>query len=191
MAVAKASDWAFLKITGADIIADPRSWNRAYREACDIRPCVVFIDEVDGILQDRRHTGHGMLTEKILDTLDGAAGRTPDVLFIAATNHYERIDTAAVRSGRFEERILFDVPTNRAMAAYVRKILSSKLEGIAWKVEPQAIVEMISLLAGRTIADADALLRKAITLAALRRMHEHTADFRAADVIQSARAIFL
>ncbi len=189
MSLAKASGWAFLKTTGADIIADPRSWDRLYREACDVRPCVVFIDEVDGILQDRRHTGHGMLTEQLLSTLDGAAGRTPDVLFIAATNHYDRIDTAAVRSGRFEEKILFDVPTNKAMAAYVRTILASKLDG-AWKVETGAVAQTIRLLSGRTIADADALVRKAMTLAALRRMREQTVDFRVADVVYAAHSIF-
>ncbi|MDH6147235.1 MULTISPECIES: AAA family ATPase [Paraburkholderia] len=190
MSLAKASDWAFLKITGADIIADSRAWDRLYREACDIRPCVVFIDEADGILQDRRHTGHGMATEKILDTLDGAAGKTPDVLFVAATNHYERFDAAAMRSGRFDDEIHFDVPSDKAMAAYIRNIIASKLQG-TWKVDPGAVVEMIRLLAGRTIADADALLRKAITIAALRRMHERTTDFRASDVVQGARAIFI
>ncbi|HKR46601.1 MAG TPA: AAA family ATPase [Paraburkholderia sp.] len=191
MALAKTSNFAFLKITGAEIIADPRSWDRLYREACDIRPCVLFIDEVDGILQDRRHSGHGhgMLTEKLLDTLDGASGQTPDVLFIAASNHISRIDTAAVRSGRFEEKILFDVPTNKAMSAYVRTILANKLDG-AWKVEPEAVVQMIRFLGGRTIADADALLRKSITIAAIRRTREQTTDFRAADVIHGAQAIF-
>ncbi|SDR60945.1 AAA family ATPase [Paraburkholderia tuberum] len=189
MALAKSSNFAFLNITGADIISDPRSWDRLYREACDIRPCVIFIDEVDGILQDRRYTSHGMLTEKILVTLDGAASGMPDVIFIGATNYGERIDPAALRSGRFEEKILFDVPTNEAMAAYVRAILAGKLNG-AWKVEPGAVVQMIRLLAGRTIADADALVRKAITLAALRRMRERTADFRVADVVQGAQAIF-
>ncbi|MEX3952812.1 AAA family ATPase [Paraburkholderia sp. EG287B] len=189
MALAKTGNFAFLKITGADIIADPRSWDKLYREACDIRPCVLFIDEVDGILQDRRHSGHGMLTEKLLDTLDGASGRTPDVLFIAASNHISRIDTAAVRSGRFEEKILFDVPTNKAMSAYVRTILANKLDG-AWKVEPEAVVQMIRFLGGRTIADADALLRKSITIAAVRRTRERTVDFRATDVIHGAQAIF-
>ncbi len=190
MSLAKASDWAFLKITGADIIADSHAWDRLYREACDIRPCVVFIDEADGILQDRRHTGHGMITEKILDTLDGAAGKTPDVLFIAASNHYERFDAAAMRSGRFGDEIHFDVPSDKAMAAYIRNIIASKLQG-TWKLDPGAVVEMIRLLAGRTIADADALLRNAITIAALRRMHEHTTDFRASDVVQGAGAIFI
>ncbi|MFL9928007.1 AAA family ATPase [Paraburkholderia sp. RL18-103-BIB-C] len=190
MSLAKAADWAFLKTTGADIIADPRSWDRLYREACDIRPCVMLIDEADGILQDRLLSGHGMITEKILDTLDGASGRTPDVLFIAATNHLDRFDTAALRPGRFEEKILFHVPTNKAMAAYVRTILASKLDG-AWKVEPEAVVQLLRILAGRTIADADALVRKAITIAALRRVQERTTDFRAEDAIQGARAIFV
>jgi transitional endoplasmic reticulum ATPase len=34
-------------------------------------------------------------------------------------------------------------------------------------------------------------LRKAITIAALRRVREHTTDFREDDVIQGARAIFV
>jgi transitional endoplasmic reticulum ATPase len=190
MALAKSADWAFLKTTGADIIADPRSWDRLYREACNIRPCVLFLDEADGILRDRSSSGHGMLTEKILVTLDGAGGRTPDVLIIAATNHLERFDAAALRSGRLEEKILFDVPTKRAMDAYVRKTLASKLAG-AWRVEQEAEVQLLRLLIGRTIADADALLRKAITIAALRRVREHTTDFREDDVIQGARAIFV
>jgi transitional endoplasmic reticulum ATPase len=150
----------------------------------------MLIDEADGILQDRLLSGHGMITEKILDTLDGASGRTPDVLFIAATNHLDRFDTAALRPGRFEEKILFHVPTNKAMAAYVRTILASKLDG-AWKVEPEAVVQLLRILAGRTIADADALVRKAITIAALRRVQERTTDFRAEDAIQGARAIFV
>ncbi|MFT0172090.1 AAA family ATPase [Paraburkholderia mimosarum] len=190
MSLAKSADWAFLKTTGADIIADPRSWDRLYREACDIRPCVLFLDEADGILQDRSHSGHGMITEKILVTLDGAGGCTPDVLIIAASNHLERFDAAAVRSGRLEEKIIFDVPTRKAMALYVRRALADRLNG-AWKVEPDAVVQLLRLLAGRTIADGDALVRKAITIAALRRVRERTADFRADDVIQGARAIFV
>ena len=190
MALAKSADWAFLKTTGADIIADPRSWDRLYREACQVRPCVLFLDEADGILQDRSSSGHGMLTEKILVTLDGAGGRTPDVLIIAATNHPERFDAAALRSGRLEEKILFDVPTKRAMDAYVRKTLASKLAG-AWKVEHEAEVQLLRLLIGRTISDADALLRKAIAIAALRRVREHTTDLREDDVTQGARAIFV
>ena len=111
------------------------------------------------------------------------------MLFIGATNHYSRIDAAAVRGGRFEEKILFDLPTNRAMAAYVRAILASKLDG-AWKVETEAVVQMVRLLGGRSIADADALLRNATTIAALRRMREQTSDFRVADVVQAAHTLF-
>jgi transitional endoplasmic reticulum ATPase len=72
----------------------------------------------------------------------------------------------------------------------VRTIFASKLDG-AWEVEPEAVAQLLRLLAGRTIADADALVRKAITIAALRRVQERTTDFRADDVAQGARAIFV
>jgi transitional endoplasmic reticulum ATPase len=188
MSLAKAADWAFLKTTGADIIADPHSWDRLYAECRDIRPCVLFIDEAEGILQDRLKSGYGIITEKILVTLDGADGSVPDILVIAASNHADRFDPAAIRSGRLEERILFDVPTSKAMATYVRKTLIRKLQG--WEVEPDAIGQLLRILAGRTIADADALVRKAITVAALRRVHDRTTDFRADDVIEGAHSIF-
>lgn len=188
MALAKASGWAFLQLTGAQIIAEPRSWDKLYREACDIRPAIVFIDEADGILQERRHTNYGMLTEKILTTMDGAGGRVRDVMFIAATNYYDRIDPAALRGGRFEEKVVFDVPGPTAMKGYVRGALKKKL-GNLWRVQPAAVDLLNRRVTGRSIADADAILNKTLGVAALRRIRDSTTDIRVADVELAVRAV--
>ncbi|GAB3628095.1 AAA family ATPase [Pandoraea terrae] len=188
MALAKASGWAFLQLTGAQIIAEPRSWDKLYREACDIRPAIVFIDEADGILQDRRHTNYGMLTERILTTMDGAGGRMRDVMFIAATNFYDRIDTAALRGGRFEEKVTFAVPGPKAMAGYVRGALRKKL-GNRWRVQSEAVDLLHRRVTGRSIADADAILDKTLGVAVLRRIRDRTTDIRVADVEAAVRAV--
>ncbi len=188
MALAKASGWAFLKLTGAQIIADPSVWDKLYREACDIRPAIVFIDEADGILQDRRATTYGMLTEKILTTMDGAGGRLRDVMFIAATNYYERIDTAALRGGRFEEKVIFDVPGPEAMADYVYTALDKKL-GDRWQVSSEVVNLLTERVTGRSIADADAVIEKTLAAAALRRMRDRTTDIRITDVEAGVRAV--
>ena len=187
MALAKTSDWAFLKITGAEIIAKPQAWDNLYREACNIRPAIVFLDEADGILCDRQYSHHGMLTEKILTTMDGAGGRVKDVLFVAATNHYDRIDAAAVRGGRFEEKIVFDVPSAHDMAAYV-KIAVIKLTD-TWEVRREVLALLIDKVTGLSVADADAVIQKTVDAAAVRRVREGSMDLRMEDVEQGARAV--
>ncbi|MBB5547771.1 transitional endoplasmic reticulum ATPase [Paraburkholderia fungorum] len=186
MSLAKESDYAFLKITGAEIIAKPDSWDKIYKTACDIRPAIVFLDEADGILRDRQYSHYGMLTEKILTTIDGAGGRVRDLLFIAATNYYDRIDSAAVRGGRFEEKIVFDVPEAQDMQAYIR----AKLGGLdGWTLEASVESLLCEQLRGHSIADADAVIQKAIDAAAVRRLREETTDIRESDVEQAAKVV--
>lgn len=187
MALAKASDWAFLKITGAEIIGKPQAWEALYREACDIRPAIVFLDEADGILRDRQYSNYGMLTEKILTTMDGAGGRVRDVLFVAATNYVDRIDAAAVRGGRFEEKIVFDVPDAESMASYVNKAVAKLRD--TWEVQEDVLTLLIDKVTGLSVADADAVIQKTIDAAAVRRMREGSMNLRMEDVAQGVRTV--
>jgi transitional endoplasmic reticulum ATPase len=189
MALAKASGWAFLKITGAEIIADPECWDKLVREAKDIRPVVLFLDEADDILCDRRYSNHGTLTNKLLTTLDGGGGRVRDILYIAATNHYDRIDPAAVRGGRFEEKIVFDVPSADDMRRYATRKLTT-MAGTNYRILPATLDTLARTLADRAIADADAILQKTIDSAAVRALREQIAEIRPDDVEAAARTVF-
>jgi transitional endoplasmic reticulum ATPase len=180
MALAKESDWAFFRITGAEIIADPKAWDRLCRTARDIRPAIVFLDEADGILRDRQYSHYGMLTEKILTTMDGAEGRLRDVMFVAATNYCEQIDAAALRGGRFEEKIFFDVPAAADMAAYVSNAFARVARD--YRVSKRAVRLVTDCLTGRSIADADAVIQKVIDVAVVRRLREQTRDIRPEDI---------
>ncbi|WP_321935542.1 AAA family ATPase [Paraburkholderia sp. J8-2] len=189
MSLAKDSGAAFLKITGAEIVANPAAWDKLYRTACDIRPAIIFIDEADGILRNREFSHYGMLTEKILTTMDGAGGRVRDVMFIAATNYFDRVDSAAVRGGRFEEKIVFDVPENEDMAGYIQKAVDRLSE--SWELPGSIHAMLCERLLGRSIADADAVIQKTVDAAAVRRLREETTDIRESDVEAAARAVLL
>jgi transitional endoplasmic reticulum ATPase len=189
MALAKECEWAFLSITGAEIIADPKAWDRLCRTARDIRPAIVFLDEADGILRDRQYSHYGMLTEKILTTMDGAGGRVRDVMFVAATNYCEQIDAAALRGGRFEEKIFFDVPAATDMAAYVIKAFARMARD--YRVSKRAIRLVTDSLTGRSIADADAVIQKVVDTAAVRRLRERTRDIRAEDAELALNVVLL
>jgi transitional endoplasmic reticulum ATPase len=99
VALAKASGWAFISTTGAELLHSNTEWKRIFRLACDLRPCILFLDEADDVLGAR--SGRiAPLTNQILASLDGAGGRVPDVLIIAATNFPEGLDSAVLRGGQ-------------------------------------------------------------------------------------------
>jgi transitional endoplasmic reticulum ATPase len=190
MALAKATGWAFLSTTGAKLIANSDSWSKLVREARDIRPAIVFIDEADPILLDRRHFSNvEVLTNEILTTLSGAEGKLHDVMYIAATNHYDRLDKAVLRGGRFEEKIHFDVPKAEDMRLYVSRKLAS-VTSKRYAVAPGVLDRCIVLLDGRSIADADAVVAKAINFAAVRALRGNVAQLCVADVIAAASVVF-
>lgn len=189
MALARASEWAFLKTTGAEILSDPESWDKLVREAKDIRPVVVFLDEADDILCDRRYSNHGTITNKLLTTLDGGGGRVRDIIYVAATNHFDRIDPAAVRGGRFEEKIVFDVPSADDMQRYVARKLKA-LAGTNYRILPATLDSLASALSGRAIADADAVLQKTVDSAAVRALRERIAEIRPDDVAAATYKAF-
>lgn len=158
-ALAKESGWAFLSTTGNDLIADSREIDRILSIARDIRPCIVFIDEADDILLARSASPYGSVTNKLLTAMDGAAGKVPDVVFIAATNHPEKIDPAALRGGRFTEKLHFEVPDIEAMARFIDQ----------WRAKSRAkfdpavdSAEIAKLLKGLPVPSVTTVLQDAV-----------------------------
>jgi transitional endoplasmic reticulum ATPase len=190
MALAEASGWAFLSTTAAKLISNPGSWAQLVREAKDIRPTIVFIDEADPVLQERRYSNVEVLTDEILVTVNGAGGKVRDVMYIAATNHYDRLDKAVLRGGRFEEKIRFDVPERQDMREYLSMKLQ-KVAGSTYKVEPGVLDRCAAVLAGKSVADADAVIAKTVNHAALRALRGGETEIRPGDVDVAARMVFV
>ena len=75
---------------------------------------VVFIDEIDAIGTSRGGTGENQEARQtlnaLLSELDGFGKDGPIVLTIAATNDYEHLDSALIRPGRFDRKILIPMP---------------------------------------------------------------------------------
>lgn len=85
-----------------------------FNDAKQNAPCIIFIDEIDAIGRQR---GNGMNTNdereqtlnQLLTEMDGFEGNT-GVIVIAATNRGDILDSALLRPGRFDRRILVDNP---------------------------------------------------------------------------------
>lgn len=80
-------------------------------------PCVLFIDEVDGIGK-RTHSGQGngaeselnRIINRVLVEMDGFDAMD-NVVVVAATNHEDAIDPAMRRPGRFDMLVRLTLPT--------------------------------------------------------------------------------
>jgi transitional endoplasmic reticulum ATPase len=181
IALAKDSGWAFLKTTGAELLSDPSLWDSIIRNAKDIRPAIVFIDEAEDVLALRRMPGVAPVTNKLLSTLDGAGGKISDVLFLCATNHADLLDPAALRGGRLEEKIAFSVPAPETLASYVR-MRFRVMAGEVFAVSRHTMEGAVAGLKGHSIADVEAVLQRIIDGAAVRHLREGTAVITAEDV---------
>lgn len=160
MALAKASKWAFIKTSGHDLLHDPKKMDDIMRQAKDIRPCIIFIDEADDVLADRRSSMISKdVTNKLLTIMDGAGGKTKDILFIAATNAPDLIDDAMLRGGRFTEKVAFDVPDDDALHVYVRNWISTTKAHLADDFTDDAAV---ALLSGQSLANVSEILQSAV-----------------------------
>lgn len=78
-------------------------------------PCIIFIDEIDAVGRqrgagiaggndEREQTLNQMLTE--MDGFEGNSG----IIVIAATNRADVLDNALLRPGRFDRRVVVDLP---------------------------------------------------------------------------------
>jgi transitional endoplasmic reticulum ATPase len=165
-AVAKKIGWTCLPATGADLARDPKRLEALYAKAQDLRPAIIFIDEADELLRDRQYSSATEATHKLLTLMDGVGDRARDVVWIAATNHPEQIDSALLRGGRFTEKVEFEIPSDEDLGRYIERWLEQK------KVVLDALVDLrhIAEVVGRSsIAHVEAVLQAAVNRAVARR----------------------
>ena len=182
----KTAGWGFLSVAGSDLVRDPAKIDKLFRDAADIRPCVVFIDESDDLLQSRDFSASSEATNKFLSAMDGAGGKTPDVMIVAATNYPERVDSATLRGGRFTEKIDFAVSDESQAEAMVTNWLQ-KLKLPADRHLDTA--KLVDLLQGQSPANINAVLQLTVDTVAARSLRGGEKLIRVSDVREALRVI--
>ena len=119
-AVAGEAKVPFFSISGSDFVQMFVGMGAAkvrdlFQQAKEKAPCIIFIDEIDaigkkrnsgpmGVNDEREQTLNQLLTE--MDGFDGQKG----VVILAATNRPDSLDSALLRPGRFDRRIIMNLP---------------------------------------------------------------------------------
>jgi ATP-dependent 26S proteasome regulatory subunit len=116
-AVASEADANFFYTSGSDFIemfvgVGASRIRELFQQAKNKLPAIIYIDELDAIGVQRSSISNeesSRTLNQLLVELDGFEGRE-GLIVIASTNRAELLDKALIRQGRFDKRILVDLP---------------------------------------------------------------------------------
>jgi cell division protease FtsH len=129
-----------------------------FEQAVAQAPCVLFVDELDGISSRSTIEGHHseywtQIVNRMLELVTSALS-TEGLVILGATNHVERIDPALTRSGRLDQIIHIALPDTEAIAAIL-----GRYSGL--DVPEKELSMLAERLVGRSGADIEKLVRAA------------------------------
>lgn len=118
-AVAGEAKVPFFSLAGSDFVemfvgVGASRVRDLFKQAQQMAPCIIFIDEIDAIgkTRDTRYGGNDereQTLNQLLSEMDGF-DTSKGLLVLAATNRPEVLDKALLRPGRFDRRIIVDKP---------------------------------------------------------------------------------
>lgn len=143
-----------------------------FKQARENAPAIIFIDELDAIGRARGTTAIGGSSEQeqtlnqILTEMDGFSSKE-GVIVLAATNQPDVLDKALLRPGRFDRRVVVNLPDRNGREAILK--VHTRNVPLSDDVRLNEIASATPGLAG---ADLRNLVNEAALLAA-RRDQEH------------------
>jgi cell division protease FtsH len=158
-----------------------------FKQAREHAPAIIFIDEIDSIGRARGPTAFGGSSEQeqtlnqILTEMDGFSGRE-GVIVLAATNQPDVLDKALLRPGRFDRRVIVNLPDKTGREA-ILKVHTRKVP-LASDVN---LAELAASTPGFSGADLKNLANEAALLAARRDQK----DVRQKDFLDALEKIVL
>src|SRR3712207_832096 len=143
-----------------------------FKQARENAPAIIFIDELDSIGRSRGQTAIGGSTEQeqtlnqILTEMDGFSSKE-GVIVLAATNQPDVLDKALLRPGRFDRRVVVNLPDKVGREAILK--VHTRSVPLAQDVD---LGELASSTPGLSGADLRNLVNEAALLAARRERDE-------------------
>ena len=170
-AVAGEAGVPFFSISGSDFVemfvgVGASRVRDLFEEAKHNAPCIVFIDEIDGVAR-RGGTGMGgghdereQTLNQLLVEMDGF-GVNEGIIVMAATNRVDILDPAILRPGRFDRKVAVGTPDVGGREEILKVHAKNKPLG-----DDVNLQQLAQTTAGFTGADLENLLNEAAIIAA-------------------------
>ncbi len=172
-AVAGEADVPFFTISGSEFVemfvgVGASRVRDLFRKAKKAAPAIVYIDEIDAVGRQRGsgmgggHDEREQTLNQILTEMDGFEGDT-NVIIMASTNRPDVLDPALLRPGRFDRRVMIDMPNVIEREEIIE--VHSRNKPLDKNVDKKLIAKKTP---GMTGADLENLLNEAAILTAKR-----------------------
>jgi cell division protease FtsH len=158
-----------------------------FKQARENAPAIIFIDEIDAIGRARGQVAIGGVGEQeqtlqqILTEMDGFTGRE-GVIVLAATNQPDVLDRALLRPGRFDRRVVVNLPDKSGREAIL---------AVHTRKTPLALDVNLAELASATPGFSGADIRNMVNEAALLAARRGQDDVRHKDFLDALEKIVL
>lgn len=185
-AVAGEADVPFFSISGSEFVemfvgVGASRVRDLFAKAKKNAPCIIFVDEIDAVGR-RRGSGMGgghdereQTLNQILVEMDGFE-QGENVIVLAATNRADVLDPALLRPGRFDRRVIIDLPDRKDREAILKIHFEKK--PVSKDVDLDALA---AKTAGSSGADLSNIANEAAIIAARHNRKEiNNADVTAA-----------
>jgi cell division protease FtsH len=170
-AVAGEANVPFFSISGSEFVemfvgVGASRVRDLFKKAKRNSPSIVFVDEIDAVGRQRGtgvgggHDEREQTLNQILTEMDGFETGT-NVIVIAATNRPDVLDPALLRPGRFDRRVVIDIPDIQERKEILE--VHARNKPLAKDVEMEKVAKQTP---GFTGADLENLLNEAAILAA-------------------------
>ncbi len=170
-AVAGEAGVPFYSLSGADFVemfvgVGASRVRDLFEQGKKNAPCIIFIDEIDAVGRQRGaglgggHDEREQTLNALLVEMDGFE-TTDNVILLAATNRPDVLDSALLRPGRFDRRIVVDIPDVKGREE-ILKVHAKKIP-LARNVRLDIIAKGTPGMVGADLAN---LLNEAALLAA-------------------------
>ena len=170
-AIAGEANVPFFTISGSDFMelfvgVGASRVRDLFEQAKRVKPCIVFIDEIDAVGRQRGAGVGGGNDEReqtlnqLLVQMDGFEANE-GIIVLAATNRADILDPALMRPGRFDRQVYIHIPDVRGREAILK--VHARNKHFEKDVDFASVARITS---GFTGADLENLLNEAAILAA-------------------------
>lgn len=170
-AVAGEAERPFFSISGSDFVemfvgVGASRVRDLFDQGRKSAPCIIFVDEIDAVGRQRGagigggHDEREQTLNQLLVEMDGFDTKE-GVILMAATNRPDILDKALLRPGRFDRRVVLDLPDVKGRFE-ILKVHARRI-----KIDPSVdLMNIARITPGASGADLENILNEAALLAA-------------------------
>ena len=167
-ALAAQAQMSFVSIASTELMEKyqgmgPQRVRELFDQARRSAPCIIFIDEIDGLSHRSSDSSDASLERnstinQLLVEIDGFESNE-GLFIIAATNRMTMVDSSLVRSGRFDLKIKIDLPrVEEILDIFEAKIRKTNHQPLA----QEDLIIFCSKMQGFSGADIETVVNEAV-----------------------------